>query len=76
MTPQHAKEAMDVMTWPECYSRKNVTPDDAPRNALPNAPETGLSQVVLSRPSRVVSKRIATYTVCQNKTVLTRSDVF
>ena len=30
---QHVQDALDAITWPECYSRKKVTPDDAERNA-------------------------------------------
>ena len=33
VTAQHVRDALDIISWPECYSRKNVTPDDAQRRA-------------------------------------------
>mgnify|MGYP004045730089 CR=1 FL=1 len=33
MTAKHAQDALRAITWPECYSHKKVTPDNAERNA-------------------------------------------
>ena len=33
MTAKHAQDALCAITWPECYSHKKVTPDNAERNA-------------------------------------------
>merc|ERR1719161_2978875 len=33
VTAEDVLNALNTITWPECYSRKNVTPEDAPVNA-------------------------------------------